>query len=43
MAQHFILCRAVRAVSLTQVARMSDDATWDVLEAICRADDEGAP
>ena len=43
MAQHFLLSKAARSLSLAQVARLSDDAAWDVFKAIRWADTEGAP
>ncbi len=43
MAQHFLLSKAARTLSLAQVARLSDDAAWGVFKAIRWADTEGAP
>lgn len=43
MAQHFLLSRAARSLSLSQVARMSDDEAWETFKAIRWAETEGVP
>lgn len=43
MAQHFLLSRAARSLSLAAVARMSDDQAWTTFKLIRWAETNGAP
>ena len=43
MAQHFLLSKAARSLSLAEVARLSDDAAWETFKAIRWEATEGQP
>jgi len=43
VAQHFLLSRAARSLSLAQVARMTDEAAWEAFKVIRWAETDGAP
>jgi len=43
VAQHFLLSKAARSLSLAKVARMSDDEAWGTFKAIRWAETDGEP
>ena len=43
MAQHFLLSKAARSLSLSKVARLSDDQAWETFKAIRWEATEGTP